>query len=206
MLANHEKINIINQKKELERKEEKMSDIALANMRVEENLNLVHHVIWDKFISNTKSRNGKFEYDDLFQVGSIGLVKAARTYQENGAKFSTYAASCIKNEIINYISSETIQKRNKDLMTEEVMRCAFDADATDSLGEVENSLYISELFENLEKRNVRNLSVKKSIVMLIYQGYKIPEVAKMLGMPEHKVRWQAKALAKEANRLKEFSK
>ena len=186
MLAKHEKINIINQKEEEIGKEEKMSDIALANMRVEENLNLVHHIIWDKFISNTKSRNGRFEYDDLFQVGSVGLVKAARTYDENGSKFSTYAASCIKNEILNYISLETTQVRNKDPMTEEVMHKAFDAD--ESLGEVENSLYISELFEILEKRNAKNLSVKKSIVMLMYQGYKIPEVAKMLRIPERKVR------------------
>ena len=202
MLAKYEKIHIINQKEEEIRKEEKMSDIALANMRVEENLNLVHHIIWDKFISNTKSRNGRFEYDDLFQVGSVGLVKAARTYDENGSKFSTYAASCIKNEILNYISLETTQARNKDPMTEEVMHKAFDAD--DSLGEVENSLYISELFENLEKRNARNLSLKKSIVMLMYQGYKIPEVAKMLKIPEHKVRGYARSLAKEASRLREF--
>ena len=204
MLAKHEKINIINQKEEEIGKEEKMSDIALANMRVEENLNLVHHIIWDKFISNTKSQDGRFEYDDLFQVGSVGLVKAARTYDENGSKFSTYAASCIKNEILNYISLETTQVRNKDPMTEEVMHKAFDAD--ESLGEIENSLYISELFEILEKRNARNLSVKKSIVMLMYQGYKIPEVAKMLKIPERKVRGYARSLAKEASRLKEFRK
>lgn len=49
--------------------------------------------------------SGKFKtyshiYDDLFSIGKIGLVKAAITFDpEKGIKFSTYAATCITNEI-----------------------------------------------------------------------------------------------------------
>jgi len=41
------------------------------------------------------------EFDDIVSVGSIGLVKAARTYDKNrNIKFVTYAAKCINNEIL----------------------------------------------------------------------------------------------------------
>lgn len=40
-------------------------------------------------------------------VGSIGLVKAVDTFNaENGARFATYAARCIQNEILMYFRSQ----------------------------------------------------------------------------------------------------
>lgn len=177
-----------------------MSDIALANTRVEDNLKLVHHVIWDKFIASV-SEPGGYEYDDLFQVGSIGLLKAARSYNESEAKFSTYAVTCIKNEIINYISSENTRRKNKIPMSDEIILTAFDASANDSYNTSETSMYITELFESLEKKNVRNLNLKKSVVMLLYQGYKIKEIAKLLNLSERKVRRYAKSIADEVAKL-----
>lgn len=60
---------------------------------VEENLRLVHaccHKMSDKGI----------EYDDLFSAGCIGLIKAAKRFDENkGYKFSTYAVPVILGEI-----------------------------------------------------------------------------------------------------------
>ena len=60
---------------------------------VKENLRLVHaccHKMCDKGI----------EYDDLYSAGCIGLVKAAKRFDESkGFKFSTYAVPVILGEI-----------------------------------------------------------------------------------------------------------
>lgn len=43
------------------------------------------------------------EFDDLAQIGMIGLLMAVRTFDKSkGKKFSTYASRCIQNEIFMY--------------------------------------------------------------------------------------------------------
>ena len=68
------------------------------------------------------------EYDDLVQIGKIGLLKAARTYN-GSAKFSTYSTWCISNELrleyrkvkrtIQSASFEEVLKDEKDMMSSE---------------------------------------------------------------------------------------
>lgn len=58
---------------------------------ITDNLKLVHAVC-QKFAG---------EYDDLFQIGCIGLIKAARTFDpDKGYAFSSYATRVIRNEIL----------------------------------------------------------------------------------------------------------
>ena len=60
---------------------------------VENNLGLVHHCA-----NRFKGRG--IEYDDLYQAGCMGLLKAARGFDENrGVMFSTYAVPVILGEI-----------------------------------------------------------------------------------------------------------
>ena len=47
--------------------------------------------------------SNKQDLDDHIQVGLIGLVKAIRNYDPVKSKFSTFATTCIKNEIFRYI-------------------------------------------------------------------------------------------------------
>ena len=45
--------------------------------------------------------------DDLVSIGSVGLIKAIDSFNcENGAKFATYAAKCIQNEILMFFRSQ----------------------------------------------------------------------------------------------------
>lgn len=63
------------------------------------NLRLVAHIV-RKYYSTSKSP------DDLVSVGTIGLVKAVDSFNvKNGARFATYAAKCIQNEILMYFRS-----------------------------------------------------------------------------------------------------
>jgi len=71
---------------------------------IEKNMKLVHYVINTYFTLN--NGNSELEYDDLFQVGCIGLMKAAEKYdKEKGYKFNTFADRVIKNNIIDYLRS-----------------------------------------------------------------------------------------------------
>ncbi len=61
--------------------------------KVRENLGLVHACA-------RHFRGRGIEYDDLFQAGCLGLVKAAEHFDENrGVRFSTYAVPVILGEI-----------------------------------------------------------------------------------------------------------
>ena len=64
------------------------------------NLRLVSHVV-RKYYSTAKSP------EDLVSIGTIGLVKAVDSFSlRNGARFATYAAKCIQNEILMHFRSQ----------------------------------------------------------------------------------------------------
>lgn len=66
----------------------------------EENCGLIKSIISILFTEHEIKHLGK---EDLFQEGSIGLLKAIRTYNGNkSVEFSTYATICIRNELRNY--------------------------------------------------------------------------------------------------------
>lgn len=70
---------------------------------VEENMGLVGKVIKDKV--RQLGQPGVPSYDDLFQTGCIGLIKAAMT--DKGGTFSTYAYRLIWNEICDELVRNT---------------------------------------------------------------------------------------------------
>ena len=67
------------------------------NILIEGNLRLVAHIS-KKYISTN------IDQDDLISIGSIGLIKAINSFDNNkNIKLATYAAKCIENEILMYI-------------------------------------------------------------------------------------------------------
>lgn len=78
---------------------------------VKHNMRLVAHIA-NKFHSTREDE------DDLISVGSIGLLKAIRSFDINKANnFSTYASRCIENEILMLLRNE--KKRANDMSLEE---------------------------------------------------------------------------------------
>lgn len=70
-----------------------MTELECRNEIVENNLGLVHACA-------KRFRGRGVEYDDLFQAGCIGLIKAADNFDETrGFSFSTYAVPVILGEI-----------------------------------------------------------------------------------------------------------
>lgn len=59
-----------------------------------------------------------YEKDDLYQVGTIGVIKAYNNYKENkNTKFSTYAYKYIYGEIYSYITSNKTVKVSRENYT-----------------------------------------------------------------------------------------
>ena len=61
-------------------------------------VNAAEHLGLVRYIAN---KYPNMDFDDAVSAGSLGLVKAADTFDESkGIKFATYAARCINNEIL----------------------------------------------------------------------------------------------------------
>ncbi len=84
---------------------EAFRSMAAGNMEargklIEHNLRLVAHIV-RKYYSAHKNQ------EDLISIGSIGLIKAIDSFKyECGARFATYAAKCIQNEILMHFRSQ----------------------------------------------------------------------------------------------------
>ncbi len=80
-----------------------------TQVSVEENIGLVHLCI--------KRFSGKgVEYDDLFQIGCVGLVKATKNFDyTRGLKFSTYAVPVILGEIKGFFRADGIIKVSRSI-------------------------------------------------------------------------------------------
>lgn len=77
----------------------------MSEDRFEKNLALVGHIT-NIFFSSLEPK-GFYDYKDLFQEGSIGLFKACKKFDETKQiKFSTFAGTCIRNEILMFIRAE----------------------------------------------------------------------------------------------------
>ena len=78
----------------------KQGDRAARTKLIEHNLRLVAHIV-RKYYTSYRTP------DDLISIGSLGLIKAIDSFNcENGARFATYAAKCIQNEILMFFRSQ----------------------------------------------------------------------------------------------------
>ncbi len=72
-------------------------DRAARQKLIEHNLRLVAHV-------SKKYSAAVPDGDDLISIGTIGLIKAVDSFRpEKSSKFSSYAATCIQNEILMFL-------------------------------------------------------------------------------------------------------
>ncbi len=73
------------------------TDEAASSRLIEHNLRLVVYIA-------RKFENTGIGIEDLISIGTIGLIKAIRTFRaDRQIKLATYASRCIENEILMYI-------------------------------------------------------------------------------------------------------
>ncbi|HNX27859.1 MAG TPA: RNA polymerase sporulation sigma factor SigK [Syntrophomonadaceae bacterium] len=77
------------------------------NRLIEHNLRLVAHVV-------RKYESSGEDMEDLISIGTIGLIKAIKTYNdERGVRLATYAARCVENEVLMHLRN--IKKLKKEV-------------------------------------------------------------------------------------------
>lgn len=87
-----------------------------------------------------------YDYDDLVQIGCVGLLKAKHHYdREYGVTFATFSSTCIMNEFLMLIRKETLRSTifNQAMRLEAEMQDGENLIISDMMGAVETteSLY-----------------------------------------------------------------
>lgn len=139
-------LNATEEKEYLRRQKE--GDQEAKKVLVERNMRLVAHI-------SKKYQNSEEEMEDLISIGTIGLIKAVSTFQEDhGSKLATYAARCIENELLMYFRSK--KKCSKEVSLYEPI-------GTDKEG---NQIQLMDVVEVDEKDVVEQLELKRQIIRL----------------------------------------
>ncbi len=139
-------LNATEEKEYLRRQKE--GDQEAKKVLIERNMRLVAHI-------SKKYQNSEEEMEDLISIGTIGLIKAVSTFQEDhGSKLATYAARCIENELLMYFRSK--KKSSKEVSLYEPI-------GTDKEG---NQIQLMDIVEVDEKDVVEQLELKRQIVRL----------------------------------------
>ena len=87
----------------------KAGDAEAMNMLIEANLPLVTSIS-KKFI------NRGYDYEDIYQIGCMGLVKAINNFDDKyNVKFSTYAVPMIIGEIKRFLRDDGIIKVSRNV-------------------------------------------------------------------------------------------
>lgn len=75
-------------------------DQEARNRLIKHNLRLVAHIVRKYYGSHDDG-------EDLISIGTIGLIKSVDSFNiDKGARFATYAAKCIQNEILMYFRNK----------------------------------------------------------------------------------------------------
>lgn len=119
-----------------------MIDTGSENARrvlIEHNLRLVAYMV-------QRFKNTGIWFEDLFQVGAVGLIKSVDTFDpQKKVKFTSYATRCIKNEILMFLRRQGKYQRTSHLS---------DPINVDSEG---NALTLSDVLEG-------NVSIESSVM------------------------------------------
>ncbi len=180
--------------KPLTPEEEKQCFIGLKNgdpeaeeKLIRHNLRLVAHIA-KKFSSTYKDQ------DELISVGSIGLMKAVKSFEPSkGHSFSTYAARCIQNEILMLLRSQ--KKFQAEISIDEKIGTDKDGNdislidvLQDPSSNIQDKAETKVLYEKLIREMPKVLNEReREIIELRYGLYGMApmtqhEIAKMLGI------------------------
>lgn len=164
------------------------NDPSASSYLIEHNLRLVVYIA-------KKFENTGIGLDDLTSIGTIGLIKAIRSYKaDKNIKLATYASRCIENEILMYIRK--CSNRRVEVSIDEPLNTDWDGNElllSDVLGTDEDEVYKD--LEINEDRKIIQEAVKKlshreqKIIKLRFgldggEEYTQKEVADMLNISQ----------------------
>ena len=180
--------------KPLEKEEEQAALIALEhgdeearNTLIEHNLRLV------VYIAKRYETNPIF-MEDLISIGSIGLIKAVKTFKrDKNIKLVTYASRCIENEILMFLRKKS--RRKLEVSFDEPLNIDYDGNElllSDILGTDDD--IVTKQFEREENKRellkaMRGLKDRERQILQMRYGIEHEEltqkdIAKRLGISQ----------------------
>ncbi len=179
-------------------------DDAKMSLLIEHNLRLV------VFIAKKFEGSG-VGIEDLISIGTIGLMKATKTFcPDKNIKLATYASRCIENEILMHLRK--IHGQNREISFDEPLSSDFDGNElllSDILGSEPDSV-CREIEENEERQIVRASVAhlcerERTIIELRYglrggREYTQKEVADLLGISQSYISRLEKRIVKRLRR------
>lgn len=163
-------------------------DTEARNLLVEHNLRLVVYIA--KRFDNTG-----MDMEELISVGTIGLIKAVKSYNgEKKIKLATYASRCIENEILMYLR-KMVKTRN-EVSLDEPLNVDWEGNKlllSDVLGTDGGEIYremeadvekgiLRELFSKLEERDRKIICMRYGLYGTEEKTQK--EIADMMGISQ----------------------
>lgn len=155
---------------------------------------IVHNLRLVVYIAK-KFENTGVGIEDLVSIGTIGLIKAVRTFRPaKNIKLATYASRCIENEILMYLR-KTSQQKN-EVSIDEPLNVDWDGNElllSDVLGsdpDIVNRNIELEDEKNLLIKTIDSLEDREKTIMYMRFGiggnkeYTQKEVADILGISQ----------------------
>ena len=149
-----------------------------------------------KYFLKYKKRNFN---EDMMQCGDIGIYKAYNSFKEGkGASFKTFACSCVKNEIQNFLDSYIGKKGLSKYELNNEGLISLDAPRSDTDDDLNLYNFIAIYSENKNFSNVENrLALEKAMFYLkdnerfiierLLQGKKQNQIAKEMHLSAERV-------------------
>lgn len=162
-----------------------MSLNDVQRKQVEENMGLVGKVIKDRV--HGMNGLGIYTYDDLFQIGCIGLCKAAAT--DKGGCFSTYAYRLVWNEICSALIYAN-RRAGKEVPTEPKVLSTYEAEIVPE--QLDNT--ITALLDEAERSAAGVTAKGIRALRLMADGYTAREIGEHMGVSANNVTaWVSRA-------------
>ena len=152
-------------------------------INAEDHISLVHKIANQLY----KRLNFRYSYEDLFQTGCVGLMKAVNNFDASkGYKFSTYAHTYIKSTISNFARDDSwyMAKSCRDRLKNSNAPSSLDIRVGERETPIINLLsYTENGFNNTDlKMLVDNLPerLEKVIKLRYFEDFEVKEISRIL--------------------------
>ena len=175
------------------------NDEVAYNLLIKKYSNLIR-MISKKYLKKYKYLG--LEYDDIYQEGMMGIIKALNDYNTDDTVFYTYASLCAKREINKLIKSQTRKKRmvlnesisinrcvnnDQDLFLEEVIPSKYD---------LEKEYEYYDTYQRIMDARFDLDLIDSSILELKINGFSVREIAKLLELTYKTVSYRIQRIRK----------
>lgn len=156
--------------------EQKAFELIKTDEKKARELLIVHNLRLVVYIAKKFESTG-VGIEDLISIGSIGLIKAVKTFcPDKNIKLATYASRCIENEILMFLRKST-QYRN-EISIDEPLNIDWDGNElllSDILGtddDTVNKGIESQVEKDLLRKEIDKLSTREKQIMEMRFGLK----------------------------------